>query len=48
MAHDVEKEKLLRIRAYRLEWAEKIGMGLEFPTRSLAPLAPLITFGKVG
>jgi len=40
--------KLLRDRDYRLEWAEKIGMGFELPARSVAPRAPLIIFPKAG
>lgn len=40
--------KLLQDRDYRLEWAEKIGMGFELPARSVAPRAPLIMFRKTG
>jgi len=40
--------KLLQDRDYRLEWAEKIGMGFELPARSVAPRAPLIMFQKAG
>jgi hypothetical protein len=40
--------KLLQDRDYRLEWAEKIGMGFELPARSVAPRAPLIMFRKAG
>ena len=40
--------KLLQDRDYRLEWAEKIGMGFELPARSVAPRAPLIVFRKAG
>ena len=36
--------KLLQDRDFRLEWAEKIGMGFEVPARSVAPRAPLIVF----
>jgi hypothetical protein len=32
--------KLLQDRDYRLEWAEKIGMGFELPARSIAPRPP--------
>ena len=39
---------LLQERAFRLEWAEKIGMGFELPTRSVAHLAHLIKFRRVG
>jgi len=39
---------LLQERAFRLEWAEKIGMGFELPTRSVAHLAHLIEFRRVG
>jgi integrase len=40
--------KLLQDRDYRLEWAEKVGMGFDLPGRSVAPLAPLIMFRKAG
>lgn len=40
--------KLLQDRDYRLEWAEKIGMGFELPAVSAAPRAPLIMFRKTG
>lgn len=40
--------KLLQDRDYRLEWAEKIGMGFDLPGRSVAPPAPLIMFRKAG
>jgi len=40
--------KLLQDRDYRLEWAEKIGMGFNLPARSVAPRAPLIMFRKIG
>jgi hypothetical protein len=40
--------KLLQDRDFRLEWAEKIGMGFELPARSVAPPAPLIVFRKAG
>jgi len=50
--------KLLRDRDYRLEWAEKIGMGFELPGRSggeelaktpsIGQLGQLIQFRKVG
>jgi hypothetical protein len=41
-------KKWLKEREHRLEWAERIGMGFELPTRSVAPLAPLIMFRKIG
>jgi len=40
--------KLLKDRDYRLEWAEKIGMGFELPAVSVAPHAPLHMFRKAG
>ena len=40
--------KLLKNRDFRLEWAEKIGMGFELPARSFAPRTPLIMFRKTG
>src|SRR5271165_2558934 len=40
--------KLLQDREYRLEWAEKIGMGFDLPTRSIGQLGQLIPFRKVG
>lgn len=40
--------KLLLDREYRLQWAEKIGMGFALTGRAIAPLAPLIVFRKVG
>jgi hypothetical protein len=40
--------KLLQDRAYRLEWAEKIGMGFELPARSIGQLGLLIPFRKTG
>jgi integrase len=40
--------KLLQDRDFRLEWAEKIGMGFELPARSVAPRAPLMVFRKAG
>jgi len=40
--------KLLLNRDYRLDWAEKIGMGFGLPARSIAPPAPLIVFRKAG
>jgi len=40
--------KLLKDHDFRLGWAEKIGIGFELPARSIAPLAPLIMFRKVG
>jgi hypothetical protein len=38
--------KLLQDREYRLEWAEKIGMGFVLPKPSVAHLAHLIQFRK--
>lgn len=40
--------KLLQDRDYRLEWAEKIGMGFEFPACSTGQLGQLIQFRKTG
>jgi hypothetical protein len=40
--------KLLQDRDFRLEWAEKIGMGFELPARPVAPYAPVIVFPKAG
>ena len=40
--------KLLRKREYRLEWAEKIGMGFGLPERPVAHLGHLIMFRKTG
>jgi replicative DNA helicase len=40
--------KLWQDREYRLEWAEKIGMGFELPKASVARLALLIPFRKTG
>ena len=41
-------KKLLKQRNWRLEWAEKIGMGFELLARPVAPYAPVIVFPKVG
>ena len=41
-------KKLLKQRDWRLEWAEKIGMGFELPARPVAPYAPVIVFPKAG
>ena len=38
--------KLLQERAYRLEWAEKIGMGFSLPARSIGLPGLLIEFRK--
>jgi len=38
--------KLLQDRDYRLEWAEKTGMGFELPAVSVAPRAPLHQFSR--
>jgi hypothetical protein len=40
--------KLLQDRDYRLEWAEKIGMGFDLPARSPGLRGLLIPFRKVG
>jgi len=40
--------KLLQDRDYRLEWAEKIGMGFELPSISVGKLGKLLMFRKVG
>lgn len=40
--------KLLQDRDYRLEWAEKIGVGFELPAVSVARPARLIEFRKTG
>jgi hypothetical protein len=40
--------KLLQDLDYRLEWAEKIGMGFDFPVRSSGLRGLLIPFRKVG
>jgi len=41
--------KLWQDRDYRLEWAEKIGMGFELPKKaSVGPRGPLIMFRNVG
>ena len=40
--------KLLQDRDYRLEWAEKIGMGFDLPTRSTGLHGLLIPFRKLG
>ena len=40
--------KLLQERAFRLDWAEKIGLGFELPRRSTGLRGLLIPFGKVG
>jgi len=40
--------KLLQDRAYRLEWAEKIGMGFELPKPSVGQLGQLLQFRKTG
>ena len=48
LAAEARYTKLLQDRDYRLEWAEKIGMGFGLPATSVAPRAPLITFRKVG
>jgi len=41
-------KKLLKQRDWRLEWAERIGMGFELPARPVAPYAPVIVFPKAG
>ena len=40
--------KLLQDRGYRLEWAERIGMGSDLPARSIGQLGQLIPFRKTG
>ena len=40
--------KLLQDRDYRLEWAEKIGMGFELPARSAGIPGILLPFRKTG
>lgn len=40
--------KLLQDRDYRLEWAERIGMGFDLPVRSIGQLGQLIQFRKTG
>jgi hypothetical protein len=40
--------KLLQQREYRLEWAEKIGLGFELPKHAVGQLGQLIPFRKVG
>ena len=41
-------KKLLRQREWRLEWAEKIGMGFDLPARPVGQLGQLIQFRKMG
>jgi len=41
-------KKLLKQRDWRLEWADRIGMGFELPARPVAPYAPVIVFPKAG
>ena len=41
-------KRLLRQREWRLEWAEKIGMGFDLPARTLGQLGQLIQFRKTG
>jgi integrase len=40
--------KLLEERDFRLEWAEKIGLGFELPGAKLGQLGQLLQFRKVG
>jgi hypothetical protein len=40
--------QLLRQREWRLEWAEKIGMGFDLPDRPVGQLGQLIQFRKTG
>jgi hypothetical protein len=40
--------KLFQDRDYRLEWAEKVGLGFELPVRLTGQLGQLIQFRKVG
>lgn len=46
--HVSERYTKLEDRDFRLEWAEKIGMGFELPRAAIAPRAPLIVFRKTG
>jgi len=41
-------KKLLRQREWRLEWAEKIGIGFDLPARPVGQLGQLIQFRKTG
>ena len=41
-------KKLLRQREWRLEWAEKVGMGFGFPTEPVGLRGLLIQFPKTG
>jgi len=40
--------KLLQKREFRLEWAERIGLGFELPGTNLGQLGQLVQFRKVG
>ena len=44
----VRYTKLLKERDFRLEWAERVGMGFELPAAPVAHLAHLIPFRKTG
>jgi hypothetical protein len=41
-------KKLLRQRGWRLEWAEKVGMGFDLPAQPIGLRGLLIQFPKVG
>jgi hypothetical protein len=41
-------KKLLKQHDWRLEWAERIGLGLELPAGPVAPYAPVIVLPKAG
>jgi hypothetical protein len=41
-------KKLLRQREWRLEWAEKVGMGFDLPAQPVGLRGLLIQFPKVG
>jgi hypothetical protein len=40
--------KLLEKRDWRLQWAERIGLGFELPEADLGRLGRLVEFRKVG
>jgi hypothetical protein len=39
---------MLQERDFRLDWAEKIGLGFELPKAAVSKLSKLIEFRKVG
>jgi hypothetical protein len=41
-------KKLLRQREWRLEWAEKTGIGFDLPARPVGQLGQLVQFRKTG